>query len=132
MVPDGVFCASAIICFSVGSLPVISPTTSATDTSPQLSSSDCCCQYLAVAAGSPYTPSVPAGDAAGDDVDGGLLDVLLVLVVVGDAAGVDGPAESHAATSETLAMPMKAPTTPVRAASAIRDLNRALIAPVNH
>src|SRR4051812_27547814 len=45
-----------MICRSVGACPVVSPTTSATATSPQLSSSDCCCQCMAAAAGLPYTP----------------------------------------------------------------------------
>jgi hypothetical protein len=123
-----VFCASATICCSVGSLPVISPTTSATDTSPQLSSSDCCRQNLAAATGSPYTPAEALGDVAGDDVGGGLLDAL---VVVGDVAGLDD-AKSHAVTRETLAMPMKAHITAARAWVAIRELNVVLIGLVNH
>jgi hypothetical protein len=118
------------ICSSVGWFAVISPTTSATAISPQLSSSDCGRQYLAAAAGLPYTPLDAAGDAAGDDVDGGLLDV--PLVVFGDAAGIDDVAESHAVTRETLAMPMKAHTTAVRAWVAIRELNMVLIGLVNH
>ena len=69
------------------------------------------------------------GDAAGDDVDGGVLDALLM---VGDAAGVDDVAESHAVTRETLAMPMTAHTTAVRAWVAIRELNMVLIGLVNH
>jgi hypothetical protein len=123
-----------IICSSVGWFPVISPTTSATAINPQLSSSDCCRQYLAAAARLPYTPLDAAGEAAADVVDGGLLDVLPV--VVGDAAGVDDPAESlaglHAVTGKTLATAMKAPTAAVRAAVAIRESNTVLIGPVNH
>jgi hypothetical protein len=126
----GVFCASVTICCSVGSFPVISPTTSATDTSPQLSSRDCCRQYLAAAAGLPYTPLVSVGDDVGGGVDGGLPEVLPV--VVGDAAGVDSVAESHAVTRETLVMPMKAPTTAVRAAVAIRELNMVLTGLVDY
>jgi hypothetical protein len=72
---------------------------------------------------------VTLGDAAGDDVDGGVLDALLM---VGDAAGVDDVAESHAVTRETLAMPMTAHTTAVRAWVAIRELNMVLIGLVNH
>ena len=85
------FWARVIICCSVGWLPVISPTTSATDISPQLSSSDCCRQYFATAVGSPNAPSVLAGEAIADVVDGGLPDVLAA--TVGDAAAVDDVAE---------------------------------------
>jgi hypothetical protein len=81
---------------------------------------------------------VPAGDAIADDVDGGLPDVLAA--TAGDAAGVDGVAEPladslgepHAATRQTLEIPMKAPTTAVRAVVATRELNTVLIGPVNH
>jgi hypothetical protein len=83
-------------------------------------------------------PSLLAGDAIADDVDGGLPDVLAA--ALGDAAAVDDvaepPAESlaepHAATRQTLEMPMEAPSTAVRAVVAIRELNMLLIGPVNH
>jgi hypothetical protein len=69
---------------------------------------------------------------AGDDVGGGLLDALVVVVVVvGDVAGLDD-AKSHAVTRETLAMPMKAHITAARAWVAIRELNVVLIGLVNH
>jgi hypothetical protein len=51
------------------------------------------------------------------------------LAMVGDAVvdGLDGVAGPHADARETLAMPMKAPTTALRAAVAIRELNMALL-----
>jgi hypothetical protein len=103
-----------------------------------LSSSDCCRQYFATAVGSPSTPSLLAGDATADDVDGGLPDV--PAAAVGDAAAADEvtepPAESlaepHAAIRQTLEMPMKAPTTASRDVVATRELNMVLIESVNH
>src|ERR1700757_258027 len=71
----------------------------------------------------------------GDGVDGGFpVMPFMPLAMVGDAVvdGVDGVAGPHADARETLAMPMKAPTTALRAAVAIRELNMALIGLVNH
>jgi hypothetical protein len=48
--------------------------------------------------------------------------MLVVLDGVGDAV-VDDVAGLHADARETLATPMKTPTTAVRAAAAIRELN---------
>jgi hypothetical protein len=63
----------------------------------------------------PFTPLAMVGDAVVDRVD--------------CVAGVTGP---HADAKETLAMPMKAATTALRAAVAIRELTMALIKSVNH
>ncbi|WP_313865747.1 hypothetical protein [Mycobacterium sp.] len=82
-----------------------------------MSSSDCCTQYLAAASGSPYTPLAVV-------LALGLPDVLPV-AVAGDvvAARIDGGAELHADIDEVLAIPMQAPTSAVRTAVAIRELN---------
>lgn len=114
---------------------MISPTTSATDINPQLSSSDCARQYLVDADESPYTPLAASGAATDDDEDGGLPDVLLP-AVVDDAACVAGAADSlpepHAATRQTLEKPMKARTAAVPAVLANREFTMALIEPLNH
>jgi hypothetical protein len=90
---------------------------------------------LADAAASPYTPLAAAGAATGDDVDGGLPDVLLP-PVVDDAACVAGVADSlpepHAATRQTLERPMKARTAAMPAVLANGEFNMALIGQVNH
>ncbi|MGO9355154.1 MAG: hypothetical protein ACLP3C_31580 [Mycobacterium sp.] len=103
-----------------------------------MSSSDCCRQYFATAVGSPDAPSLLAGEAIADDVDDGLPDVLAA--TVGDAAAVDDVAEPladslvepHAATRQTLEIPMKAPTTALRDVVTTRELNMVLIGSVNH
>lgn len=69
-----------------------------------------------------------AGNAIADEAGAGLPDALAA--AVGDAAGVDGASEPHAATR--LEIPTKAPTKAVRDAVAIRELNMALIGLVNH
>jgi hypothetical protein len=94
---------------------VTSPTTSATEASPQVSSSDCCTQYFAAAARSPYTP--PRVARAGG------LPLTLPVAVLGDvvAARIAGGAELHAVTNRMLAIPMHAQAVPK--ALAIRELN---------
>jgi len=92
-----------------GACPVISPTTSATDTRPQLSSSDCCCQCLAAAAGLPYTP-----------LDDGLFDA--ALLVADDAPG-DAATWPHPDARATTAMPMQALRAAVRTAIATREVD---------
>ena len=67
-----------------------------------------------------------AGDAIADDVDDAAPDAPAATV------GEDATGEPQAATRQTLEMPMKAPTTALRAVLVIRELNMALIGPVNH
>jgi hypothetical protein len=114
---------------SVGAWPVTSPTTSATEASPQLSSSDCCCQYLAAASGSPYTPLALVLVVAG------ALPGVLPIAEAGDpgnevAARTDGGAGPHPDTNEMLAVPTQAATKAVRTAVAIPELNILFARPV--
>src|ERR1700754_4324215 len=103
-----------MICSSVGDLPVTSPTTSATEASPQVSSSDCCTQYLAAASGSPYMPLAIVVAPAGG----------LPLAVGADVtARTDGGAELHADIDEIPATPMQKLTTAVRTVDANRESN---------
>jgi hypothetical protein len=84
---------------------------------------------LATAAGSPYTPALPAGDAIAEDVAAGLADAL---VAAGDDEPADSLGEPHPATKLMLEIPTQATTTAVRAEIAIRELTVAVIGTVKH